>query len=571
MANKKPGRNLRQTGAVIRLGIMALILIMLNILTSYFHTGLDLTKEKRFTLSDPTIRLLKNMPETAVIDVYMKGKFPADLQRMEESVRERLTSFKSIAGNKVIFHFIDPLEGKNEEEQKQVVHDLSQMGIKYMQLNTKGDEEYSMKIFFPFALVQYNGKSMAVPLLENGQGKNWESYSEAVLEYKFANAINQLERPAKPRIAYMTGNGEPLDIHTQKMLTALPMVYDLDSLNLMHMIHISNAYDAIIINQPTIPFSGPDKLKIDQYVMRGGHVLWVVNPMRASLDSFVNQSAFLAVDWGVDLDDILFKYGIRVNNDLIEDMQCLELPRTLNGQTELHPWVYFPRFNPNADNPIVKNMDFIKGGFSSSIDTLMASGIKKTVLLQSSEYSRTSNSPLRVSLSMMSYPLRNELFQKPYRNVAILLEGKFHSVYQGRLAPDYLHLLDSLHEKFKPVCDSTTSQIVVSVGDVFRNDYTTKDGALSLGYYEYTGEYFANMNFLLNCMEYLTDKSGILEARSKDVKLRLLDEGRVKAEKTQWQWINVSVPIVLVLFFASAYFFFRKRRYEVNESAKPTT
>jgi len=570
MATKKPTKNQRLAQARIRIAIMAAILICVNVLASYFHTGLDLTREKRFTLSPATVRLLRNMQEVAVVDVYLKGKFPAELQRLQEAVRERLRSFKDIAGNKIIFRFSDPLEGKSEKEQKQIAHDLDEKGIRLLQLKDEDEEGYSMKVFVPYALLHYNGKEAAIMLLENPPAKSEAekiNYAEAALEYKFASAINQLSRATKPRIAYIVGNGEPLGIKTIDMLyNTLPSYYNVDTIDLSHSLSISPAYDAALIIQPTIPFTGPDKLKIDQYVMRGGRILWNVNTLKASLDSLSNSPQFIAMEYGLNLDDILFKYGVRINNDLIEDMQNIPLPRTSNGGSpELLPWIYFPKLNPISDNPIVKNMDFIMSGFSNSIDTLKTSGITKTILLQSSKYSRTASSPVRVSLSMMNYPLKNEMFNKPYRPVAVLLEGQFHSVYQNLLAPQYLRLLDSLKQPFKPVCDTENKMIVISSGDIFSNGYTAKDGVLPIGYYQYTGEFFSNKNFLLNCLEYLTDNSGILEARSKEVKLRLLDNGRAKDEKATWQVVNVGIPIAIVLIFASGYFFFRKRRYETKQ------
>ena len=303
--------------------------------------------------------------------------------------------------------------------------------------------------------------------------------------------------------------------------------------------------------------------------MRGGHALWVVNALNASLDSLIHNQQFIAMEAGLDIDDILYKYGVRVNFDLVEDMQNLPLPRTYEGGTpSLHEWAFFPKLNPTADHPIVRNMDFVMAGFTNSIDTIKSTGIKKTVLLQTSKYSRVARAPVRVSLSMMSYPLKNEMFTKSYLPVAILLEGKFHSVYQNLLAPAYLKLLDSLNKPFKTVCDSDNSMIVVSGGEMFSNGYTTKDGVLPMGYYGFTGDFYANRNFLLNCMEYLTDHTGILEARAKDVKLRLLDDGRAKKEKAMWQAVNVGVPIALVLVFASCYLFFRKRRYESSPVTK---
>lgn len=559
-------KNRQKQQATIRMVIMAAIVICVNVLASYFHKGIDLTKEKRFTLTEPTKKMLREMKEVAVIDVYLKGKFPAGLQRMQEGIRERLRSFKEIAGNKIIFRFTDPFEGKTEKDKKLIAHNLESKGINVMELKTQDDEEYSMKVFFPYALVQYNGREMPIYLLDAPPGRGSEeqiNYAEAMLEYKLANAINLLSKPVRPYIAYLTGNNEPLNVKTYDMLTSLQKVYDVDSLDLSHSLDISLAYDAIIINQPEQSFSGPEKLKIDQYVMRGGHVLWIVNAMQASLDSLATSAQFISMENRTELDELLFKYGVRVNFDLIEDMQCNPLPRVLNnGKPQLHDWVYFPRFNPTSDHPIVKNMDVVMGSFSNTIDTIKSDGISKTILLHTSKYSRSARAPVRVSLSMMSYPLKHEMFTKAYMPVAVLLEGRFSSVYQNRLAPSYLRLLDSLKHPFKAVCDKPNSMIVVSVGEAFSNGYSAKDGILPMGYYQFTGEYFANKNFLLNCMEYLTDHSGVLEARSKDVKLRLLDKGRLKDEKGKWQFVNVAIPIASVLVFASFYLFFRKRRYE---------
>ena len=576
MPKKIVDKNQRQKQATMRIAIMVAILVCVNILASYYHSGIDLTKEKRFTLSPSTKKLLGNMKEVAVVDVYLKGKFPAMLQRLQEAVRERLRSFKDYAGNKIVFHFIDPFEGKTESEQKIIAHDLEAKGIRFLNLSVKDDEDYtnSNKPFFPYALVQYNGREVPVMLLEDPPHKSAAekiSYAEATLEYKFASAINQLNKNERTRVAYIVGNGEDLGIKSYDMLATLPHYYDLDTITLADLQY--PLYEAAIIAQPTSQFSGPQKLKIDQYVMHGGHILWAFNQLNASLDSLAaHPPQIIAMEYGLALDDLLFKYGCRVNNDLVEDMQCMQLARTQTGGTpEMRDWIYFPRLNPTAEHPIVRNMDFILGRFTNSIDTIRSPEIQKTVLLQTSKYSLSARSPVRVSLTMMNFPLQHEMFTKSYLPVAVLLEGKFHSAFQNLLAPEFVRYLDSVKQPFKPVCDTANRMIVVSVGDIFSSEYTTKDGLLPMGYYKWSGEFFANRNFLLNCMEYLTDRSGILEARSKEVKLRLLDSGRTKSEKSKWQFINVSIPIAAVLVFASCYLFFRKRRYENkdNNPVKP--
>ena len=578
MAVKNQNTNQRQKQAVYRIVIMAAILICVNILASYFHSGIDLTKEKRFTLSEPTLKLLHNMHEVAVIEVYLKGKFPAELQRLQESVRERLRSFKDIAGNKIIFRFTDPFEGKSEAEKKQIAHDLQQKGVMIRELRIANDEEFTSKYFFPYALIQYNGKEMPILLTETLADKSSEesiSYAETILEYKFANALNIMGRPDLAHIAYIVGNGEPLGSNTVDLLGSLSRRYYLDTVDLRKGTQISLAYDAIVIVQPTDTFTGQEKLKIDQYVMRGGHVLFSLSMLNANLDSIrLHPPQMIAMENYLDIDDLLYRWGARINKDLVEDVQNMHLGRTVNdGSPEMHDWTYFPKINPISEHPIVRNMDFIRSGFTNSIDTILSPGIKKTVLLHTSKYSRKAAAPLRVSLSMMNYPVKEEMFTKSYIPVAVLLEGKFRSSFTNKLAPAFLSILrDSLHQEFKPECDSSNSIIVTSIGDVFLNNYNQRDGYMPMGYYYWTKQYMANRDFLLNCIEYMTDHSNILEARSKEMKLRLLDNGRVKDEKATWQFVNVAIPVGIVLVFASAYFFFRKRRYETKpDNIKPSS
>ena len=307
--------------------------------------------------------------------------------------------------------------------------------------------------------------------------------------------------------------------------------------------------------------------------MNGGHVIWLVDGLDASMQNMVDSSgntlqSFLSKDLPLNLDDMLFNYGVRINANLIEDMDCNPIPVVVGmqgdqPQTELRKWIYFPVLMPSSKHPIVHNIDPVMTTFASSIDTIANPELKKTVLLASSKYSRVAPHPVRVSLSMMRYNLDNNLFNKPYQPVAVLIEGKFKSVFNNRLEPQFLSILkDSLKMPFKAQCDSATSMIVISDGDMFENDYSEREGTMEMGYWRYTSNRFANKTFMLNCIEYLTDRSGLLESRSKDVKLRLLDNGRVQSERSKWQWLNILAPNILVILFASVYLFFRKRKYE---------
>jgi len=559
--------------AVLRMLMLAAILVGINIIAARYHTGLDLTKEKRFTLSEPTVKLLKKMDDVAVVTVYLKGKFPAGFQRLSDATRERLESFRSIAGGNIVFRYTDPFEGKGEEEKVAISKELAGKGIFALNLQTKNEEEgYAEKWVFPYALVQYKGKDAAVNLLENNKWVSpWENLnnSENLIEYKIASAINKLTKPDKESIAYIVGHGESLGLNTYDLLGTLSEQYHVDTFDLTINPFIPRSYKAIIINRPKQPIDDREKFKIDQYVMEGGRILWAIDQLYTPMDSLQKSEQFMSLDYGLEIDDMLFKYGVRINLDLIEDLQqCLPLPIMVGAQNgepqmQLRPWIFYPVFSPSSQHPIVKNISAVFGRFVSSIDTINTPNIQKTILLQSSKYSRTEAFPVRVSLSMLRFQMTPDMFKKPYRNAAVLLEGKFTSLFQNRLAPNFLKILeDSLKRPYKSVADAPSKMVVIGDGELMDNDFTQAEGPMEMGYWRFTKTRFANKEFVLNCMEYLTDDGGLLEARAKDLKLRLLDSGRVKEEKLKWRLINIALPIGLVLVFASAFIFFRKRKYE---------
>jgi gliding-associated putative ABC transporter substrate-binding component GldG len=562
LPSKKTAQN-RQAG--IRVLILLAALVCFNMLAARFHTGLDLTSEKRFTLTQPTKTLLRNMEDFAVVDVLLQGdNFPAGFQRLQESVRERLQSFRDASGGKIVFSFRDPFEGKTQKEKAEIIEKNAAKGVFGVNIKQGGDEKYSEQIVFPYAIVSYRGKEAPVRLLEKRLGftpLEQLNYSESQLEYKFAAAINGLMRPDKPHIAYLMGNGEALGWGTWDGLKTLQGLYHVDTVDLNSGTHLSSTYDVAIICKPGIPFDDKAKFKLDQYVMNGGRLLMLLDGANASMDSLRGQQ-YLATGIDLNLDDILFKWGVRVNPDLIEDLQSNRIPVMVGEQMEKHNWVYAPVFIPTSRHPIVRNMDGIMSMYVSTIDTMANPEVHKTILLESSQYSRPTMTPARISLSMLQFQPRPELFNKGYRPTAVLLEGKFQSVFQDRLAPEFLQVLrDSIRQPYKPVADSEGAMIVISDGDIFLNGLNRKTGPYEMGYWDVDNVQYANKSFILNCLEYLTDNSGLLEARSKDARLRLLDPGRAKDERNKWQTINIAVPLGLVLIFASAYIFFRRRRY----------
>lgn len=570
-SNKTAARN---RGALLRMLLLAGILIVLNALAVRFHYGFDLTAEKRFTLSPATKKLLRTVDDAAVFTVYLQNdRMGADFQRLADAARDRLESFRGITGGKILYRFENPLAGLSTTDDKmKVVQQLGQKGIVGIPFGEgENGDSYTENILFPYAHLVYGGKEITISLLDNHQGMDRAevlNYSESQLEYKLARAIYLLQRTTQPEVAYLVGNGEALDFRTFDALNTLPQFYKIDTFDLTKNLYIPAAYKAVIIVGPTQPFDDKDKYKLDQYVLGGGRVLMFIDQNTASLDSLAVNEAIMATDRNLNLDDQLFRWGARLNANLVEDTRCVRIPVTvgmLNGQPQIdrRPWPYFPVFVPTSRHPIVNNMDGILSLFCSAIDTVATPDVTKTILLESSPRSRTAAIPTRISLSSLRYKLRPELYNKPYGATAVLLEGKFRSNFEGRLPASFLQVLrDSIKRPFKATADTAGAVILVGDADIFLNQVSEKRGPQELGYWPIDDARFANKSFLLNCMEYLTEPGSPLEARSKEARLRLLDSARVKSERPKWQALNIGLPLALLAVFASAYLFFRKRRYE---------
>jgi ABC-2 type transport system permease protein len=563
LASKKISDN-RQAG--IRVAILIVGLVLLNMLAARFHGGLDLTREKRFTLTGSTKKMLGSMDDYAVVDVLFTGKnVPAGFQRLQETVRERLQSFRDASHGKVIFTFRDPMTGVAEKDKQQVYSNLMKRGAHGINIRQNAEEKYSEQVIFPSAIISYHGKETAVQLLETHRGLSpleALNISESQLEYKIASAVNGLMTPDKPRIAYIMGNGEPLGWLTYDALTSLQQFYHVDTVDLNEGTHINTVYDAAIICKPTVAFDEKQKFKLDQYVMRGGHLLMMLDGAQAAMDSLRN-AQFIANSQDLGLEDMLFKWGVRLNSDLVEDMYSNQIFVKVGeqGQDETRPWVYLPVFMPVSPHPIARNLQ-VMGMYVSTLDTVANPEIRKTVLLESSQYSRSLMTPARISMSMLKYNQNPALFNKGHRATAVLLEGRFQSVFQNRLAPGFVQALrDSIKQPFRPVADSAGSIVVVADGDVFLNGFSRREGPYELGFWDVDGSRYDNKAFIMNALEYMVYPTGLLDARNKDFRLRLLDGGRARAERSRWQAINILVPVALLLIFGSAYMFFRKRRY----------
>jgi gliding-associated putative ABC transporter substrate-binding component GldG len=447
------------------------------------------------------------------------------------------------------------------------------MGVKPFnnQVTAKEGEETTERLIFPSAIVKYNDRQIPIDLMSGKSGLDEEStlnYSEALLEFKFADAIDKLSRKQTPIVAYAAGNGEPLNPSVRDLFDVMRNNYRFGVVDLKTGVLDADTINALLIVKPSIPFSDVEKLKIDQYVMQGGKVLWFVDKVYAEIDSLLRaQADFVAFDKNLNIDDLLFKYGVRINNDLLQDLKSAKQPLVVGqagGQPQIQrlPFPYYPLLSSPSAHPVSKNLDDVLSIFPGSIDTVKATGIKKTVLLSSDTNSRTLSSPALVSLQSVKTEEDFRFFNKSYIPVAVLLEGKFTSLYANRLTDQLRDSLSSFSNKpFAPSAVKEGKQIVVSDGDIVTNAVTQSEGPLQMGVQQYENYPFANREFLLNSLDYMVNNSGVLETRGKDITLRLLDKQKLATEKTFWQFVNIGVPVLLVLLFGWIYQLRRKKQY----------
>jgi ABC-2 type transport system permease protein len=548
-------------------------LFLINWFASMYHTRADLTNEKRFTLSKPTKKLLKKIDEPVMIDVFLKGDFPSGFKKLSTSTADLLKEFKEIAGSKLQYNFISPddlVDGTNEKWGDT----LSAGGLIPTNLTSQVKEGQQQQFVYPFALVHYKDQIVPVTIY---QGKtpliNFQELNsaEALLEYNFANAIAKITQKQKPVIGYAVGNGEPApgEYRVYDLFeNVLRPDYQLFTFNPNTQPLIPEEFKVLLVVKPTEGFTDEAKFKLDQYVMNGGKLLMFIDKLNAEMDSLQIKNEVVAYDRDLKLSDLLFKYGVRINSDLVMDLQCDYLPFDVNGngQFELLPWNYFPVFESKSNNPINKNLGFVAGKFVNSIDTVEAEGITNTILLSSSQNSRRIGTPALISGKENVNAPEDEKFKTANIPVAVLLQGKFNSLFVNRLSQNMNDTLQKYNATFLPQCISSNKMIVVGDGDMILNAVVKGNQPLPMGMNQYTYGtrqeiLFANKQFLQNCLDYLINENGLSEAKSKDYVLRLLNTVKVKEEKTTWQLINIVAPILLVIIFAVVFQWLRKRKY----------
>ena len=557
------------------LPVTIVLLGALNWLASQYHSRIDFTNEKRFTLSAPTKKVLQKLDDVVQVDVFLKGDFPSGFKKLANSTSELLGEFKEVAGKKLQYRFISPEE--NVEGTNVAWADtLGALGFYPINLTSQIKEGQQQQNIYPVAFVHYK-ENIAPVMIYQGKTKAITypeiNSAEAMMEFNFASAIDKVTAKDKPMLIYSAGNGEPVDARTYDLTeNLLKPNYKFQPVNLNTIPRIPDMVQVLMIVKPAMPFSDEEKLKIDQFVMRGGKLILFSDKLNAELDSLASKKGeVIAYDRGLELNDMLFKYGVRVNSDLVMDLQCDFLPFDVsgNGQFELLPWNYFPVFETKSNHIINKSLGFVSGRFVNSIDTVGAVGIKKTVLLSSSPNSRTIATPALISVLENVKAPEDEKFKKANIPVAVLLEGKFQSLFNNRLSQAMNDSLQQYGATFLPQCIADNKIIVVADGDMALNSVVKGNQPIPMGMNPYTygsqQEFaFANKDFLQNCLDYLINSSSLSEAKAKDYTLRLLDKKKVEAQKITWQLINIVVPVVLVLLFAFVFQFIRKRKYTRN-------
>ncbi|MCF8229070.1 MAG: gliding motility-associated ABC transporter substrate-binding protein GldG [Bacteroidales bacterium] len=576
MTDKK--RNIKKYN-IIQLLVGLAVIILLNIIGSYVFTRIDLTSEKRYSLSDETKKVLKNLDDYVFFKVYLEGEFPAGFKRLRNATKEMLDEFRAYS-DFVQYEFINPSESEDRKERNSVYQLLMEKGLSPTDLQVKTREGMSQKIIFPGALVTYGSKEKAIELLRSQMGIPPEQQlnnSIQALEYNLANTISKLTQKRKPKVAILRGQGELNDRQMADILYTLSENYTLESLEINQELNsmserrtidsantrLENKFDALIVAKPDSVFNEKDKFIIDQFIMRGGRVLWLIDPVFASMDSIQNKESTVGIAQNLNLADQLFTYGLRLNNNLVMDLTAVPIPLNVGSmggqpQIEFFPWYYFPLVTPTGDHPIVNNLNAIKTEFVSSIDTNRVENVKKTVLLKTSPYSRVINTPAFITLRLLRDEPDESKYQGPPQPIAVLLEGKFESVYRNRIPPVIANNKEiDFQEKSVP-----TKMIVVSDGDIIKNQFHYKDGyPLPLGYDQYTGQTYGNKEFLLNAINYLVDDSELISSRTREFKLRLLDKSKVNNKRLLIQLANVILPVLIILIFGLIRAYMRKARY----------
>ena len=558
-------KNSKRTSAFLAFGISLVVIFLLNFLGQLFFERFDLTSEKRYSISDATKSLLAEVDDVVFARVYLDGELPPDYRKLQTAVKEMLDEFRAY-NSKIQYEFSDPSAGDDEEERIKRYRKLTEEGLQYTNIRIQEAGEFSEKVLFPGAIIAYGEKEIPVQLLKGLSGASDEEMVNASIqkiEYELASALKKLITNQDKKIGFLEGQSEYEELEVADLAYTLDEYYTVNRLRMDQQLGALDDYDALIIAGPDSSFDERDKFIIDQFVMRGGKLLILVDGVRASMDSVQATGMDVSVPKSVNLEDMLFRYGVRINPNLIMDMQALPIPVVTGmmgtqARQELYPWYYFPMILPKENHPIVKNLDGIASKFASSIDTIGRKGIRKTILLQTSVYSKLVNAPSRISLNILRQKPQQENFNSGPQALAVLLEGEFESVFNNRMPQQ---LLSNTDIDFKGI-SVPNKMIVISDGDIIRNDVSLeRQEFFPLGSDKYLQKVHANKEFLMNSIDYMLDDSGLIELRSKELKMRLLDQQKASSARFNWQLFNMSLPLLLIWLMGLALFAWKRNKH----------
>ncbi len=553
------------------LGLIALLVI--NIVATQYFFRIDLTEEQRYSLTPATKNILKNLEDEIVIKVYLEGTFPPDFQRLQKAIRETLDEFKVFAGKNLTYRFIDPAAGKNDKEQNEFFQELMNRGIQPTNIFAKENGQRVEKLIFPGASITYfdkkSGQSFETTAMlfkvidqkTQGAPRPEQIINQSVenVEFNLMSAIRKLTNTEKKRVGFIEGHGELENIQMATIITRLQEFYDVVKIPLPLDDKIKEGVDAIIIAKPDSAFNEEEKYKIDQYIMNGGKALFFVDVVGVYMDSVLRDKGSFTFPVEHNLLDMFFKYGVRLNPNLIKDLNAGTIPIVIGNIADNRPniqplpWMYYPLLNTFGKHPIVKNLGPIQSKFISTIDTVKAVGIRKTPLMYSSQYSRTIATPVEVRYEEERTPPDPKLFNQGPLPVAYLLEGSFSSIYKSK----------SFSKRKGFVALSPDTKILVCAdGDILRNDINREGEPVPLGLDMFRQTTYSNADFLINAIDFMIDEQGIMASKNKEITLRPLDKIKLQDERVYWQVLNLTVPILLMVLFGFIFFFLRKRRYE---------
>lgn len=555
---------------VIQLVLLLAIIIMVNVVGSFLFTRIDLTEDKRYTLSDTTIDLLKELNSVVFVKVYLEGDFPPEFKRMRDATQEMLDEMRSYAGSNLEYEFIDPNALEDQQQKRDLYKQLNDRGIQPTTLQETTEEGSSQQVIFPGALINFKDQEAAVQLLQSKLGESTQqtlNSSIQSLEYSFANTIKKLSTPIPSTIGIIEGHGELEQIEIGDLANTLQETYAVQRKAINQKLKALDDYKLIIIARPYERFDERDKFIIDQFIMNGGRVLWLLDGTKVEMDSLQSSDMTVAISNDINLEDLLFKYGARVNMNLALDLKAAPIPIVTGytgnqPQQTLKPWYFFPLLDPVSGNqhPIVNNLNLIRAQFVSTLDTVGKNpDIKKTILLSTSELTKTQNVPVRVDLNLMRNAPNPRDYNAGPKPVAVLLEGEFTSAYKNTKY-EYEIKKDTVLKFIDK--SKATKMIIIGDGDIAKNHVQRSSGQIfPLGYDRYTNQFFGNKNFVLNAVDYLLDDSGLIGVRNKEFKLRLLDITKVESEKKKWQILNVIVPLLAIFVLSIIKLTSRKKFY----------